>query len=96
MHTMLYYTGEQAEVDRRWASVVLPRGMKSHYAPFADHSTFTSAEWFHLMVYAGRYMLTPPFFLNIYNLFPSAPSRSLFLSAGISIPHDPGTFLFSL
>jgi hypothetical protein len=48
---------QRAEVDRRWASVELPHVQKTNYVPFADHSTFTSADWLHLMVYTGRWIM---------------------------------------
>ena len=48
---------DQKKVDRRWASVHLPHGYGTNYVPFADHSVFTSADWFHLMVYAGRWIM---------------------------------------
>ena len=48
---------QQNEVDRRWASVELPHIQKTNYVPFADNSTFTSADWLHLMVYTGRWIM---------------------------------------
>jgi hypothetical protein len=48
---------QRDEVDRRWAAVQLPNGYGTKYVPFASGSTFTSADWFHLMVYAGRWIM---------------------------------------
>jgi len=48
---------QKDEVDRRWATVKLPHKQKTNYCPFADAATFTSADWFHLMVYAGRWIM---------------------------------------
>jgi hypothetical protein len=48
---------QRDDVDRRWASVRLPDGVGTNYVPFRDHSTFTSADWMHLMVYAGRWIM---------------------------------------
>ena len=42
-------------MDRRWSSVPLPRG--TNYLPFADGSTFTAADWLHLMIYTGRWIM---------------------------------------
>jgi hypothetical protein len=48
---------DQDEVDRRWLSVTLPDGYGTNYAPFADRTTFTTADWFHLITYAGRWIM---------------------------------------
>jgi hypothetical protein len=48
---------QRDKVDERWASVKLPNGQGTNYLPFADSATFTSADWLHLIIYAGRWIM---------------------------------------